>query len=714
MNKWHFLLLFVFIFDQGYAQFRLAPKFDVPVSTEFNNLERAWEGGMNSPQFQTLDLNQDEQPDLVVYHRISRDITTYLFLEGRYQRSPEFDHVFPSETRSLFLLKDFDCDGKKDLFTSTSLGIKVYKNTSNGESISWSLASNFLTFGNGSNIQLAPSDIPGIADVNGDGSLDILTFRFGNANSIDLYLNTGACGNLTFERTERRWGDFEECGCNNFVFGESCPIPSSINDEFSDQGITHIGGKTILVFDADNDGDMDLITSDETCETLLFLENEGDLNEARMTDTKNFPLINPAGFPFFPSAFMEDIDQDGLDDLLIATNADENTGNLIELSQHIKVYANVGTEVQPIYETSQPFLQNEMIDLGEHTYPSFVDYDLDGDQDLFVGNKGLLKNDMLTASIHVFENIGNPISPSFQLINSDFLDLSALGYTFIKPQFIDIDNDQDQDLIYQRTLSFSQVNIILRENLGDFEFGPEQIMNIGSTTNDNPYFYDLDQDGDLDILLGKQFGSLSLFINQGDLNFGPEINSFAGIEEDFDRLNLNVHISDLDDDGKDDLITTDLSGEIRVFRGPIDLDFLATNPISDILLTGSQLQKSAFGIQSAVSSAYLLGPSKPSLILGNTKGGLVYLENLSENNNPQDELIIRVRPNPSIDEIKVLTNVNGVLEIFSSSGQLQTKKYQIVNGQEESINISHWASGIYILKVITEDNKSISTKLIVQ
>ena len=76
------------------------------------------------PQFQTIDLNQDGDLDLAIYHRISRDITTYLLVDGAYVRSPQFDQVF-LKTRYLFILKDFDCDGKKDLFTSTTLGIKV-------------------------------------------------------------------------------------------------------------------------------------------------------------------------------------------------------------------------------------------------------------------------------------------------------------------------------------------------------------------------------------------------------------------------------------------------------------------------------------------------------------------------------------------------------------------------------------------------------------
>ncbi len=715
MKKWSFTFLFLFLSIYSFAQFRFTPRFDIAASNGTTELVRAWDGGMNSPQFQTIDLDQDGNLDLAIYHRISRDITTYILENGDYIRSPQYDQVFPEDTRSLFLLKDFDCDGKKDLFTSTTLGIKVYRNTSGQDGISWSVASEFLTFDNGSNIQLAPSDIPGIEDVNGDGALDILTFRFGNANSIDLYLNTGACGSLSFERTERRWGDFEECGCNDFVFGESCPAGGgSANDGNLGEDIKHIGGKTILLYDADNDGDMDLITSDETCETLYFMENEGDQNTARMTAIQDFPINNPAGFPFFPSAFLEDIDQDGLNDLLIATNADENIGNLIELSEHVKVYPNVGSSLIPDFQSDQPFFQNEMIDLGENTYPAFADFDRDGDQDLFVGNKGLLHQNGITATIHIFENIGNPIVPSFELINSDYLDIGDASYTFIKPQFIDIDGDQDLDLIYQATASFSDVRMIFRENTGDFTFGPEQIISVSTSTNDNPHFYDIDNDGDQDLLLGKQFGSLSLFINEGNFTFSPEINSFAGIQDDFQRLNLNILVDDFDNNGIDDLLTTDLTGETRLYRGPIDLDFLATNPIPDIIFIDNNPFTSAYGIQSAIASANLFGTQKPSVLLGNTKGGITFLENISENNGPTDEVIVRVRPNPSSDEIQLLTNVNGTLSIFNTLGQRVLSDVPIIPGQDQSIDVSTLPSGIYIFRVVSEQNQTRSTKVIIE
>lgn len=717
MSRFLIITILIFTFSTLSAQFRFQSKFDVPLSINGVSLERAWEGGLNATQFQTMDLNNDQVADLVLYHRISRDITTYLLINGSYVRSPQYDQVFPEDTRSLLLLKDFDCDGKKDLFTTTTLGIKVYRNTSENGNISWSVAKNFLSFDSGANIQMAPSDIPGIEDVNGDGALDILTFRFGNANSIDLYLNTGTCGSLEFTRAERRWGNFEECGCNNFVFGEACPLGGVAKSDLGanePESITHIGGKTILLFDADNDGDMDLISSDETCETLYYLENEGDPTTALMTAVESFPSAEPAGFPFFPGAFLEDVDQDGLKDLLIATNADENIGNQIELANHVKMYTNTGSSEIPEFTSSQPFLQDQMLDLGEHVYPSLVDIDGDTDQDLILGNKGTPENAGLSAKLVLFENTGNVVSPAFTLINDDFLGLSAEGYSFIKPQFIDMDKDGDQDLVYQATLSASNTNIYYQENLGNQNFAPALSLSINSSVNDNPHWYDIDNDGDPDLLLGKQFGSLSLFVNEGDLTFSPEQNGFAGLIDDFNRLNLNLAVADIDGNGIDDLLTIDLSGELRAYRGPINLDFLATNPLSAIYFINNNPSATAFGIQNAIATAELLGAGKPDMILGSLKGGLQFIENISENNGETDEVIVRVRPNPASNTLTLLTNVNGVLHIYDLMGKRVNTDFSIVPGQEQEIDVTDLPNGLYIFRVISEQNQTKSIKVIIE
>lgn len=702
---------------QGQYEFRF--RTDIPASVNESILTRAWEGGLNAAQFQTIDLNDDGTLDLVIYNRISRDISTYLNVNGQYLWSPEFAYQFPSDVVHWLILKDYDCDGQKDLFTSTALGIKVYRNTSAGGVLSWEEAEAFLRFDGGTNIQVSPNDIPGIADINGDGALDILTYRFGTSSTVDYFENTGSCGSLTFTRAERQWGGFEECDCDSFVFGGTpCPtnsIENAILGIEDGNAVQHAGGKTILPFDADNDGDIDIISSDEFCETLYFLENEGDNTNAVMSTLSSYPINNPAGFSIFPSAFLADINFDGLQDLIISTNADENIGNQIDLQNNIKLYTNLGSAQVPNFDQpSISFLQNEMIDLGENTFPTLVDLGGDGDLDLILGNKGVVSNGNLTASLALFDNTGNRFAPSFDRTNSDVFSLEAMDYSFVKPQFVDADGDTDQDLIYQATVATNDTRIFFSEASAVGLYNAPIEIAVPSTSDDNPFFYDIDQDGDLDLLLGKRLGSLSLFINQGNFNFGNEITEFAGIATDFQALNLWPHVADLDADGQDELITINSSGVLNIYGGPIDQNFIAENPSQLVLNINNEVFITNFGRQNSITSGDLFSTGKPVLIIGSGKGGLYFLENISTSGGGSGiNIQLAMSPNPTGDEISILTNVNGTAEIYTMLGQKKFFNISLQGGQQKTLDLSSLPIGVYILKVISTENQSATQKILV-
>lgn len=717
-----FLLLFIHSLNGQYA-FKMEN--NIPLRIGGNELNRAWEGGINSAQFQKMDLNGDGEEDLVIFHRMSGEITTYLAENDEFIWAPDYKHFFPIEIANWFILADYNCDGKKDIFTSVPQGITVYENVMSGDFPEWQQAVDFLRFSSGSNIQVNASDIPGIADIDGDGDLDILSYRFTTASTIDFYHNTGIengnCAALTFDRVTRRWGDFEECGCENFAFGSSCPVGANanldngLNDE---QALEHAGGKTITLFDADNDGDLDLITSDEFCQTLYFMTNNGDVSNARMDSFVSYPIPNPAAFQIFPSAFIEDINFDGRKDLIVSSNADGNVLNSIDFRSTAKTYLNSANSTLDFRESSIPFLQNEMLDLGENTYPAFVDFDNDGDLDLFIGTRGEISNTGFAASIHQFENTGNRFSPAFDLISSDFLGLKSLALRSIKPQFIDIDGNGTIDLIYQSTDQNNETRLTYKINSGRFNLGADQRISLSLNETDNAYFHDIDNNGAIDLLRATSSGAVSLYLNSSNFNFGEPINNYGGISANFLNRNPSLVISDFNFDGISELAILDNSGSLKLLTGTIRENFIPMSESSAILKNPiiDELTSTNFSNGSWITSADLFGNGKPAIVIGNNRGGVYILNNESPIANVGDENAIRIStfPNPAVDSFFIRTNANAVFELYTIQGQKILENINLAEGQTQEIPSSNLAAGIYLIKVFNGTNSAAVKRIIIQ
>ncbi len=78
------------------------------------------------------------------------------------------------------------------------------------------------------------------------------------------------------------------------------------------------------------------------------------------------------------------------------------------------------------------------IDVGDNSTPFFIDYDSDGDYDLFCGNRD--------GSILYLRNDSNNIFPIWNQHSNFITQLNFGGYS--APFFIDIENDSDIDLMF--------------------------------------------------------------------------------------------------------------------------------------------------------------------------------------------------------------------------------------------------------------------------
>ncbi|MBT8230151.1 MAG: T9SS type A sorting domain-containing protein [Bacteroidia bacterium] len=706
----------------------------IPVSFEGQPLTLAWTGGINSAQVSTIDLDGNDSEDLVVFDRTSEKISTYLVSDTGYEYAPAYESQFPENLKGWMLLRDFNCDGRKDLFAHTPFGIKVYENiTIPGGSLDWELVLDPI-FTEGSsglvNLQVNVIDIPGIDDIDGDGDLDILVYNFAVGGGIEYHKNTsmettGTCG-LEFERVTKKWGDFLECECDIFAFGNQ-----ECEDVESAARTKHIGGKTIMTIDIDNDGDKEVLIGQEQCEPQYYLENVGTSDDALMTSfSSEFPnATNPIRYYSFPASYYEDIDGDGLKDLVSSTNFFNNPDDSIDFSTSFWFYKNIGTSTLPTFEfIAKDYLQGSMIDLGELVSPAFVDYDRDGDMDMFVGTKGATENGEFIGSVYFFQNTGSASEPSYTLMDQDYLGIKDLALSRIRLQFSDINNDGNSDLLIMGSSdgSTSKIRVLFNQSSSIFSYDLSDFYEIAESFNAEDQFHFTDINGDQlpDLLLAQTTGQLDYYRNVGSAdnpNYTLDSENFYGIIADFSKKGLTTTVSDLDNDGSKDLLTMDERGKMQWYSGFLSrLD----NPGTAQDLTFEGIAKEDiigfnFGRRSSITSTTLFPEIGPSIIVGLQTGGLHVLRQLNSQPTPpsnEGELAVIIYPNPSDGNgsgiLSVSSNQEADVQLISITGQPVSDVVPIQPGRIVRLDTNSLPSGLYLVKVASRTG-NISTRQVV-
>ncbi len=668
----------------GQDPFKFRPTTSIPVSNESGLLPLAWAGGLNAAQYNTLDLNGDGVMDLVIYDRTTDKINTYLSDGSQYLYSPQFEYLFPKELNSWIVLADYNCDGKKDLFANTTFGVKVYKNVFEDQ-LEFELQvdplmteSNFLSV----NLQVSASDIPAVSDIDGDGDLDVLIFNFAAGGSVEYHQNQsmeldGTCDNLIFKQVTTSWGNFQECDCGVYAFGETC------QDLGGRQA--HSGGKSLLAFDEDFDGDMELIFGDEFCNNIAFLRNQGAPDNASFTNAiLDYPQVGtPIDFFIFPALYLEDVTFDGRKDILASPNLFENLGRLVNFKSSSHLYVNNGEpDVESFNFQQDNWLQADMLDFGEGAAPLFFDFDGDGDQDLLAGSRGNQQSGVFFATFELFENIGSESTPAFQVLDRDFLNLSSEILQTLKPSYADLDGDGRRDLIFSAAASNGQTKVYYFLNENTIGFSPQSnvpmVLDFVLQAGDHPVFKDLNGDGRADVLLGKRTGRLEYWTNDGGTApFSFQLNnaSVAGIVDDSFRRELVPLAADLNGDEILELATLDATGVVRIYK-----NFLSTSdtdPPEEFSLVieptmGALTLPSRWGRGATLTHA-VLSNDLPYIVIGSNQGGLFLLENNSDplvGPNPGSVLGLKLLPNPSSDLVEFRANQSFDWRMYNTLGQL--------------------------------------------
>jgi hypothetical protein len=361
-----------------------------------------------------------------------------------------------------------------------------------------------------------------------------------------------------------------------------------------------------------------------------------------------------------------------------------------------------------------------------------MDADGDGDLDLFVGYGGTRTSKGYRASIYFYRNTGSSTQAQFELVTTDYLNLGNrllntenLLLVNTKPFFADLNGDGTTDFGFWAS-TFKGMDIRYVPNTAPrgraMQMDTTRLTKLVNPQNlangENLLYYDIDQDGKLDVLVSKNSGNVEYHHNTGTtLNPKYELKSeiFGGLDVDFEKRSQGMVAADLNGDRQPELIMADLSGKVRVYQNFTKPDAILKSDSSLIFNEYSgkpEFTKIGMGLFPAVGD--LDGDQLPELLIGSNTGGIKFLKNTSTKVTiPTENLQFIVFPNPTSNFLYVQVPTTGQLDLYSITGQfIQSQSVtQIVT--ESAFDVSNLATGVYVVRFITTDGSKATQKVVV-
>ncbi len=738
-----FLLLFAFASSSAQTIFKRVDSIKIETLTNGVFYKNAWAGGLNSMQFSEIDLDGDGKKDLFAFDRTGDKIKTFLNKgtpgTTNYVHAPQYEDKFPP-IDSWVLLRDYNCDGKNDIFTYYPGGVSLYKNISTPGNLAFVQITKLIQHYNPtvtipySQIYCTSVDQPAIDDIDNDGDLDIITFgQFGSF--VEYYRNYsmetyGICDSINkYEIKNKCWGWFYEGGTN---FNMTLNIPKNTcwnnvpNPERTSNGgnkdLKH-AGSTLLTLDVNGDSVKELVVGDVSYNYMTILHNGGKTDSAHMTsDDTLFPKNQgnslPLGLDIFPGAYYLDINNDDKKDLLFSPFYVTQIAGKTYIQNYKSVwnYTNSGSNNLPSFTfQSKDFLQSDMIDLGEGAYPVFFDYNGDGKKDLVISNFGYYDSTgYYKSQLALYENTGTAINPKFKLVTKDYqglsthiLNLDSMTRTqAIYPTFGDVDGDGDKDMIvgeltgqlhlYTNTPSLGVASFSLTKTFVDS-------IDVGDFST--PQLIDLDRDGKIDLVVGDMWGRLRYYRNIGTTSvpkWSKVTDTLGGVnmsKPPYFYLGYSVpHI--FDNGGNYEMLVGSSSGDVHHY------DNIDGNLAGNFNL--KTINKMGFyeGIRTAPAVYDIDSNTLWDFVVGNYAGGInLYMQDMLTTSDLIDaantKFDIVVYPNPATNKVNVILNQKIIssytITVYDINGKTL---YQSQNqyGNVE-IDVSSFPKGMYIINV---------------
>ena len=499
---------------------------------------------------------------------------------------------------------DWNGDDRKDLVVGDELGnISVYLNLATNKFPIFGAGFNIQTSGTTTtgNLDIGCNSMPDIVDWNEDGRKDMV---IGDGyGKIWIYPNIG---------TDR-----------DPVFGTGTILQKTVIKDVYDSKLKKMVGTatyedidvgdnaSVAVFDWNNDHAMDIVVGNKNGDIGVFL-NTGS-NKQPMFGTYT-PLLS-AGTNInvrrYAVPFVCDWNNDGRKDLLVGS------GDGV-----VYLYLNQGTDAAPVFPLAYSLfsIDRNIIDVGENSTPTLMDWNDDGYQDLLIGNKAgevFLCLGNITNSLPSIE-IQTPVGTQSQSVSvfyilrdkdSDSINISpeystngGQNWKQATPSGGDgqaslfstpggVEHVFVWDALADLGKATSSYQVIFRITPRDTDDGlpaktsdfivdtitvpKKSLITIGGAVldvgeNAKPFVVDWDNDSRKDLLVGNRLGEIYFLKNVG-IDNNPLFTIATRISSGASNLDVGYYASpvavfDWDNDGKKDLIVGDEYGNVNYFR----------------------------------------------------------------------------------------------------------------------------------------------------